>query len=72
MLNDSLSQFKVTTEGQFMTINEVLESRSQISQGKSSAANEELNDMKKSIRELKTFMTESTRQEHEAQQIKEK
>lgn len=55
-----------------MTINEVLESRSQISQGKSSAANEELNEMKKSIRELKTFMTESTRQEHEAQQIKEK
>lgn len=56
-----LANFKMSTANTFSTMNEVLDSRGNISKGNNKAIEDGLEEVKKSVKELKMFITESTR-----------
>lgn len=51
----------MSTTNTFSTLNEVLESRGNISKGNTKGLEEDITEAKKLIKELKLFVTESTR-----------
>jgi len=57
-----LNNFKVSTTNSFSTMNEVLDSRGSISKGGNKVVEEAINDVKAQMKELKLFVTESTRE----------
>ncbi len=56
-----LSNFKTSTTNSFSTMNEVLDSRGNISKGSTKGLQDDMIEVKKSIKDLKVFVTESTR-----------
>jgi len=67
-----LANFKMSTTNTFSTMNEVLDSRSSISKGNNRALEEEVADIKKGVKELKLFVTDSTRELNSSLEGKEK
>ena len=67
-----LSNFKVSTTNTFSTMNEVLESRGSISKGNNKVVEEEMVQVKQAMKDLKLFVTESTRDLNDSLEIKEK
>lgn len=60
-----LSNFKISTANQFNTMNEVLDSRGNISKGNNKAMEEEFGKLRDDLKDLKLFVTESTRELNE-------
>lgn len=56
-----LNNFKMSTANTFSTMNEVLDSRGNISKGNTKAVEEGLEEVRKNVKELKMFITGSTR-----------
>jgi hypothetical protein len=56
-----LSNFKTSTASNFSMLNEILDSRGNISKGSTKGLEDDMVEVKKSIKELKVFVTESTR-----------
>ena len=56
-----LTNFKMSTTNTFSTLNEVLDSRGNISKGSNKGMEDALNEVKLQAKELKLFVTESTR-----------
>lgn len=56
-----LANFKMSTTNTFSTMNEVLDSRGSISKGSNKAMEDDVAEVKKNVKELKQFITESTR-----------
>ena len=67
-----LSNFKLSATNQFNTMNEVLDSRGNISKGNNKAVEEEVGKLREAVKELKVFVTESTRDINEQMELKEK
>ena len=57
-----LSNFKMSTANTFSTMNEVLDSRGSISKGNNKVVEEAMNEVKSQVKDLKQFVTESTRE----------
>ena len=68
--SQELTNFKISTQNTFSTINEVVESRSGLGNKTNLADNEEIKDIKKNFVEIKKFVTENTRDQHEAQKTR--
>lgn len=67
-----LSNFKMSTTNTFSTMNEVLDSRGNISKGNNKVFEDGLEEVKKTLKELKMFVTDSTRGINTAFEEKEK
>ena len=67
-----LSNFKISTQNTFSTINDMVETRSSTGKSSSLADAEEIKEIKKSFKEVKMFITENTREQHEAQEVRDK
>ena len=56
-----LNNFKMSTSNTFSTMNEVLDSRGNISKGNNKEIELAMTEVKQQVKELKQFLTESTR-----------
>ena len=67
-----LSNFKMSTANTFSTMNEVLDSRGSISKGSNKVVEDAISEVKSQMKELRQFVTESTRDLNEGLELKEK
>ena len=67
-----LTNFKMSTSNTFSTMNEVLESRGSLSKGGNKETEQAMVDIKAQVKDLKQFLTESTRDINDAMELKEK
>lgn len=55
--HQDLTNFKISTQNTFSTINDMVETRSGATRGASLADSDEIKEIKKSFKEVKTFIT---------------
>ena len=67
-----LTNFKMSTSNTFSTMNEVLESRGSLSKGNNKEVEQAMVEVKTQVKDLKQFVTESTRDINDAMELKEK